>query len=299
LTKFADCRILVDENKYGALPLSSTVDAMDRRIIALLQLDGRTSNVDIARAIGVAEATVRKRIDRLLTAGVIRVVAIPEADKVGLEIDTVIMLKVDLGHANQIAEQLAAMKEVRAVKYATGEYDIILEAVFPSDDDLLEFLTGRLAAIGGIRTTATSHVLKSVKQSCEWVLPREGPPVILIVDDDPDFVEASRMVLEHEGYRVISAADGEQGLRTLRREQPDLVVLDVMMHGILDGLDASMLIREEQGLKRTPILMISSITNSDYAAMFPTDEYVPVDSFLSKPVGPRQLLDEVRRLISE
>lgn len=275
-----------------------TIDATDRRIIALLQLDGRMSNVDIARAIGIAEATVRKRIDRLLNEGAIRVVAIPSVDKLGLEVETAIMLKVDLGQVDRIGEQLAAMKEVRAVKYATGEYDIIIEAVFPSDDDLLQFLTSRLARIQGIRATATSHILKSIKQSCDWVLPREGPPLILIVDDDPDFVEASRIVLKSAGYQVTSAANGEQGLRAMRQGQPDLVILDVMMSGILDGLDASIQMRAERGLRRTPILMISSIATSDYAAMFPTDEYVPVDTFLSKPVGPNQLLEEVKRLLS-
>jgi len=278
--------------------LGYTIDATDRRIIALLQLDGRMSNVDIARAIGVAEATVRKRVDRLLNEGVIRVVAMPSVDKLGLEVQTAIMLKVDLGQVDCIGEQLAAMKEVRAVKYATGEYDIIIEAVFPSDDDLLQFLTSRLARIQGIRATATSHILKSIKQSCDWVLPREGPPLILIVDDDPDFVEASRTVLESAGYQVISAANGEQGLRAMRQEQPDLVILDVMMSGILDGLNASIQMRAERGLRRTPILMISSIATSDYAAMFPTDEYVPVETFLSKPVGPDQLLEEVKRLLS-
>jgi len=130
------------------------------------------------------------------------------------------------------------------------------------------------------------------------VLPREGPPLILIVDDDPDFVEASRIVLKSAGYQVTSAANGEQGLRAMRQGQPDLVILDVMMSGILDGLDASIQMRAERGLRRTPILMISSIATSDYAAMFPTDEYVPVDTFLSKPVGPNQLLEEVKRLLS-
>lgn len=105
------------------------------------------------------------------------------------------------------------------------------------------------------------------------------------------------MVLEGAGYQVISAADGEQGLRAMRQEQPDLVILDVMMSGILDGLNATMQMRAERGLKRTPILMISSITSSDYAAMFPTDEYIPVETFLSKPVGPDRLLDEVKRLL--
>lgn len=279
--------------------MSYAIDAIDCQIIALLQLDGRMSNVDIARTIGVAEATVRKRIDRLLSEGLIRVVAVPAVDKLGLEVETVIMLKVDLGQVARIGEQLAAMKEVRSVKYTTGEYDIILEAVFPSDEGLLQFLTNRLAKIQGIRATATSHVLRNVKQSSEWILPREGSPLILIVDDDPDFVEASRIVLETAGYQVVSATNGEQGLRAMHQARPDLVILDVMMSGILDGLDASMRMKAEQGLKRTPILMISSITSSDYAAMFPTDEYIPVENFLSKPVSPNQLLAEVKRLLEQ
>jgi Lrp/AsnC family transcriptional regulator for asnA, asnC and gidA len=279
--------------------LGSEIDALDRSIIALLQRDGKTSNVDIAQALGVAEATVRKRIDRLIADGVMRVVAVPDVEKLGLPVQTVIMVRVDLGQATRVADRLATMKQVRTVKYTTGEYDIVVEAAFAGDGDLLEFLTGRLAAIPGIRATATSHVLKTIKPSSEWILPRSGPPIILIVDDDPDFVEATTMVLEHECYRVVSAANGEQGLRAMRREQPDLVILDVMMSGVLDGLDASRRMRQEQGVRSTPVLMISSITSSDYAAMFPTDEYIPVDGFLSKPVGPQQMIEEVKRLLAE
>jgi Lrp/AsnC family transcriptional regulator for asnA, asnC and gidA len=277
--------------------LGYEVDSTDRRIIALLQSDGRMSNVDIARSVGVAEATVRKRVDRLLKEGVIRVVAVPAVDRLGLEVETIIMLRVDLSQVQQIGEQLAAMNEVRSAKYATGEYDIVLEAVFPSDAQLLDFLTRRMARIRGIYATATSHVLKSIKEGCDWLLPREGPPLILVVDDDPDFVEATRMVLESADYQVTSAANGDQALRAMYRDRPDLVILDVMMNGILDGVDASFRMKAKRGVSKTPILMVSSIANSDYAAMFPTDEYVPVENFLSKPVGPDQLLAEVKRLL--
>jgi Lrp/AsnC family transcriptional regulator for asnA, asnC and gidA len=277
--------------------LSREIDTTDRRIIALLQMDGRMSNVDIARSVGLAEATVRKRIDRLLKEGFVRVVGVPAVDRLGLEVETIIMLKVDLSQVQQTGEQLAAMEEVRSVKYATGEYDIIVEAVFPSDEQLLGFLTRRMARVEGVYATATSHVLKNIKESCDWLLPREGPPLILVVDDDPDFVEATRIVLESAGYQVTSAANGEQGLRAMYRDRPDLVILDVMMNGILDGLDASFRMRAERGVSKTPILMVSSIAGSDYAAMFPTDEYVPVENFLSKPVGPDQLLAEVKRLL--
>ena len=277
--------------------MNTTIDATDRQIIALLQADGRASNVDIARSVGVTEGTVRKRIERLLSEGLIRVVAVPSVDKLGLEVETVIMLKVDLGHAMRAGEALAAMPEVRSVRYTTGEYDIIIEVAVPSDDDLLAFLTDRLAVVTGIRATATSHVLKNIKQSCDWVLPREGPSLILVVDDDPDFVEVSRMVLEGAGYRVISASNGDEGLAAMRRQQPDLVILDVMMSGVLDGVSASQRMKSEFGLRRTPILMISSITSSEYAGMFPTDEFVPVENFMSKPVSAEHLLTEVRRLL--
>ncbi len=274
------------------------VDAVDRGIISLLQLDGRMSNVDIARDMGLAEATVRKRLDRLLAEGVIRIAAMPALDLLGWDVETVILLDVELGQVERVGAKLAAMPPVRSVKYATGEHDMIVEAAFRSDEELLQFLTQQVATIPGVRNTFTHHILKDIKACHEWALPRQGAPQILVVDDDPDFCEVSRIVLESAGYRVITAANGEQGLRMMRLERPDLVILDVMMSGILDGLDTSLRIKAEKGLKRTPILMISSIASSDYAAMFPTDEYVPVENFISKPVSPEQLLTEVRRLLA-
>ncbi|HOU24620.1 MAG TPA: AsnC family transcriptional regulator, partial [Anaerolineae bacterium] len=89
--------------------MNLTIDATDRQIIALLQADGRASNVDIARAVGVTEGTVRKRVERLLSEGIIRVVAVPNVDKLGLEVETVIMLKVDLGQATRAGDALAVM----------------------------------------------------------------------------------------------------------------------------------------------------------------------------------------------
>ena len=89
--------------------MNLTIDATDRQIIALLQADGRASNVDIARAVGVTEGTVRKRVERLLSEGIIRVVAVPNVDKLGLEVETVIMLKVDLGQSTRAGDALAVM----------------------------------------------------------------------------------------------------------------------------------------------------------------------------------------------
>jgi len=121
---------------------------------------------------------------------------------------------------------------------------------------------------------------------------------ILVVDDDPDFVEATRMVLESAGYEVISAADGDEGLQKARNDKPDLVILDVIMKTVLDGLHMSQEMAEDPEQAATPILMVTSIANSDYAALFPTDEYVHIDGFVSKPIAPADLLERVGGLLA-
>lgn len=120
---------------------------------------------------------------------------------------------------------------------------------------------------------------------------------ILIVDDDPDFVAVTRAVLERAGYAVINAADGDEGMRRARQEAPDLIILDVIMKTVLDGLDMSRRMAATPALYDTPILMVTSIANSDYAALFPTDEYVHINGFLSKPIAPAELLRRVGELL--
>ena len=121
---------------------------------------------------------------------------------------------------------------------------------------------------------------------------------ILVVDDDPDFVEATRLVLEKAGYGVISAADGDAGLKMAREVSPDLVILDVIMKTVLDGLHMSRQMADDPVQRQTPILMVTSIANSDYAALFPTDEYIHIDDFVSKPIAPDDLLRRVGALLS-
>jgi CheY-like chemotaxis protein len=120
---------------------------------------------------------------------------------------------------------------------------------------------------------------------------------ILVVDDDPDFVEAMRLTLEPNGYRVLSAANGDEGLAKVKSESPDLVILDVIMSSVLDGLQMSRRMQENPQHKLIPILMVTSIANTDYAALFPTDEYISIDGFLSKPVAPNVLLERVAALL--
>jgi CheY-like chemotaxis protein len=120
---------------------------------------------------------------------------------------------------------------------------------------------------------------------------------ILIVDDDPDFVEVTRIVLEQANHEVIAATSGDEGFRRAKTDHPALVILDVIMDSVLDGVSTSERIYNDPDVRDIPIIMVTSIANTDYAALFPTDEYIHISAFLSKPITPRQLLREVNRLI--
>ncbi len=120
---------------------------------------------------------------------------------------------------------------------------------------------------------------------------------ILVVDDDPDFVEYTRIVLESQGYRVQTAATADAALRMMRGDMPDLVLLDVMMSYVLDGLNVTRQMRDDPELKTVPVIMISAIVSREEAGVFPTDEYLAVDAFMTKPVDPADLLQQVARLL--
>ena len=122
---------------------------------------------------------------------------------------------------------------------------------------------------------------------------------ILVVDDDPDFVEIMRTILEKNGYSVATAASGEQALKAMRQQLPALVLLDVMMSSVLDGLNLSHAMREDSQLKGVPVIMISSIADSSASGMFPTDEYIPIDAWISKPVQPKDLLKKVAQYVKK
>jgi Lrp/AsnC family transcriptional regulator for asnA, asnC and gidA len=274
-----------------------SLDPVDREIVRALQEDGRMSNVEIARRVGISEATVRKRLDRLTTDSVIRITAVPDAAKVGLPTITFLALDVDLSQLDHVANQLARLPEVRAIHYTSGDSDLIMEAWFPSSDDLLHFLTRQIGSIPGIRRTATLHVLRTIKDSSTWTLPPTTPPRVLVVDDDPDFVEIVRLALTAEGLEVSAASSGEDALASMRVSKPELVILDVMMQGILDGLRTVTEIRADSDLRMMPILMVSSITGSEFAKLFPGEESLPVDNFFAKPVEISQLVAEVKRFV--
>ena len=120
---------------------------------------------------------------------------------------------------------------------------------------------------------------------------------ILIVDDDPDFLLICSTVLKEAGYEVMEAADGHTALNLMRQDRPDLVLLDVMMSSILEGVDVSKEMEADPDLGEVPVVMVSSIATTEYASDFPDDEPIPIEAWISKPIQPAILLRTIERFV--
>ncbi len=122
---------------------------------------------------------------------------------------------------------------------------------------------------------------------------------VLIIDDDSDFVRAIQALLESSGYKVLSAANGRDGLQLAKTTQPDLVLLDVMMSERTEGFFVLQEMRRVAALSSTPVIVMSSIY-SDIPAfrVDPEAGWLPATLFLAKPVEPARLLSEAMRLTS-
>jgi len=125
---------------------------------------------------------------------------------------------------------------------------------------------------------------------------------ILIVEDDIDFISATKTILENHGYDVLVAYNPEEGDTILKQEKPDLLILDVMFgeEGKPIGFDFAQKIRNDKQFPRFPILMLTGINTKMPIFHFSPDtdgEYLPVDAFLDKPVNADELLRKVRELL--
>jgi DNA-binding response OmpR family regulator len=98
---------------------------------------------------------------------------------------------------------------------------------------------------------------------------------------------------------VVTASNGEEGLKVMRAEKPDLVILDVMMSYILDGLDVRRTMAEDKDLKDIPVIMATSLTAARAKGTLPTDEYVPSAEWVHKPIDPDTLLERVKKVLSK
>lgn len=127
-------------------------------------------------------------------------------------------------------------------------------------------------------------------------------PKILIIDDDPDIVEAMKVVLESKKYQVATAKSGEQGLKKVKQEKPDLVILDVMMETQGKGFEVARAIKGDEDSKNTPILMLTAVkekTGLDFKKEAGDDVWLPVDAYLDKPLKPDDLISKVKLLLGK
>lgn len=143
------------------------LDATDEEIIRHLQVDGRRPYTQLAKAVGLSEAAVRQRVQRLLDQGVMQVVAVTDPMSIGLRRQAMVGIKVH-GDVRSVADALAAMDEVVYVVLTAGPCDLLAEVVVASDEELLALLNDRIRTLPGVVSTETSIYLSLRKQTYQW-----------------------------------------------------------------------------------------------------------------------------------
>ncbi len=143
------------------------LDDVSKGIIEQLQKDGRRSYAEIGKAVGLSEAAVRQRVQKLTEAGVMQVVAVTDPMQLGFYRQAMIGLKVT-GDTVSVAEELGRIPAIDYVVLTAGSFDILAEVVCESDDDLIELLNQRIRTIDGVLSTETFVYLKLHKQFYNW-----------------------------------------------------------------------------------------------------------------------------------
>jgi Lrp/AsnC family transcriptional regulator for asnA, asnC and gidA len=143
------------------------LDDIAKRIIELLQGDGRLSYSAIAKDVGLSEAAVRHRVQKLIEGGVIQIVAVTDAMQMGFARQAMVGIKVT-GDVQEVAAKLGAMDELDYIVITTGRFDILAELVATSDDELLDIISKRVSTIDGVVGTETFVYMRLVKQTYAW-----------------------------------------------------------------------------------------------------------------------------------
>ena len=142
------------------------LDGISKRIIEQLQQDGRRSYAAIGKAVGLSEAAVRQRVQRLIDGGVMQIVAVTDPLTLGFRRQTMIALKCD-GDLEKVADELANIEEIDYVVITAGSFDLLLEVVGEDDDHLLDILS-RIRSVPSVTSTETFVYLKLRKQTYSW-----------------------------------------------------------------------------------------------------------------------------------
>nr|WP_318153916.1 Lrp/AsnC family transcriptional regulator [Streptomyces chumphonensis] len=153
-----------DEKKPNG---TGTIDAVSLAIIEQLQEDGRRPYAAIGKAVGLSEAAVRQRVQKLQDQGVMQIVAVTDPLTVGLLRQAMVGINVD-GDLEPVAEALAELTEVDYVVVTAGSFDLLVEIVCEDDEHLLEMINKRIRTLPGVRSTESFVYLKLRKQTYTW-----------------------------------------------------------------------------------------------------------------------------------
>ncbi len=144
----------------------TVLDDLSKQIIEQLQQDGRRSYAAIGKAVGLSEAAVRQRVQRLVEAGVMQIVAVTDPMSLGFHRQTMVGVRCG-GELERVADHLAAMEEIDYVVITAGSFDLLIEVVCEDDEQLLEILS-RVRGIPSVTATETFVYLKLCKQTYSW-----------------------------------------------------------------------------------------------------------------------------------
>ncbi|CAB4880893.1 MAG: AsnC family transcriptional regulator [Actinobacteria bacterium] len=154
--------------KIDAAPRAPvSLDDADRRIIEALQSDGRRAYGSIAEDVGLSEAAVRRRVQRLRDAGALDIVAVTDPLQLGFHREAMLGIKVQ-GDVRSVADEIAAIDEAIYVVLCAGSFDILVELITEDDDHLVHVLNDQIRAVEGVRQVETFLYLKLAKQTYSW-----------------------------------------------------------------------------------------------------------------------------------
>ncbi len=145
----------------------SQLDDVSKSIIEQLQQDGRRSYAAIGKVVGLSEAAVRQRVQRLIESGVMQIVAVTDPTELGFNRQAMIGVKVS-GDIDTVADAISKMEEVDYVVVVAGSFDVMVEVVAESDDHLLEIVSKRIRSIPQVMATEIFVYLKLRKQTYSW-----------------------------------------------------------------------------------------------------------------------------------
>ena len=156
-----------ERNSWRAPEPTDLLDDASLQIIKELQEDGRRPYTTIAKSVGLSEAAVRQRVQRLLDAGVMQIVAVTDPLRVGLHRQAMVGIRVD-GDVREVARVLAASDEIEYVVICSGAFDVLVELTVRDDEHLLETINGHIRSIPGVQTIETFVYLRLEKQTYTW-----------------------------------------------------------------------------------------------------------------------------------